>query len=177
MESNFTYLFNVCNQVVGSYPKICNTVENIAVAGAIQINKLGTPSENDDYCYVVGDYYPISSEALATTLELYDSEDPTKGLALTYYGNICEKTNKNRKFFINLLCAENFNPVPTHALEYTTCEYNVTMPSVYGCPLECPVANRKLCSGNGHCAYDYDNNAAKCFCNHGMFLNHNLSMR
>ena len=25
----------------------------------------------------------------------------------------------------------------------------------------------KLCGGNGHCAYDYDNNAARCFCNHG----------
>mmetsp|Transcript_411 Transcript_411/g.471 ORF Transcript_411/g.471 Transcript_411/m.471 type:complete len:119 (+) Transcript_411:134-490(+) len=41
------------------------------------------------------------------------------------------------------------------------------MPSVYGCPLECPVSNRRLCGGNGHCAYDPDKSAARCFCNKG----------
>jgi hypothetical protein len=41
------------------------------------------------------------------------------------------------------------------------------MPSIYGCPLECPVTNRHLCSGNGHCAYDWDRVGARCYCNHG----------
>eukprot|EP01034_Spumella_vulgaris_P021474 gene21474-27509_t len=41
------------------------------------------------------------------------------------------------------------------------------MPSVYGCPLECPVSNRQLCGGQGHCAFDEDKVAARCFCNNG----------
>jgi hypothetical protein len=45
--------------------------------------------------------------------------------------------------------------------------YEVTMPSVYGCPLECPVAKRQLCGGNGYCAYDSDEHGARCFCNKG----------
>jgi hypothetical protein len=66
-----------------------------------------------------------------------------------------------------LACADRLNPVPTHAYELVGCEYTVYMPSVYGCPLECPVANRALCGGQGHCAYDPDKKAARCYCNKG----------
>ena len=74
---------------------------------------------------------------------------------------------QERKYNIELSCADKLNPVPTHAYELTGCEYTVYMPSVYGCPLECPVANRALCGGQGHCAYDNDKKAARCYCNHG----------
>ncbi|KAJ1391293.1 hypothetical protein B484DRAFT_439616, partial [Ochromonadaceae sp. CCMP2298] len=72
-----------------------------------------------------------------------------------------------RQFKIELQCADRLSPVPTHALELSHCVYTITMPSVYGCPLECPVSNRHLCGGQGHCAYDDDKGAARCFCNKG----------
>ena len=103
----------------------------------------------------------------STKVELLDQEDPTKGMALTYHGAYCVDGTQ-RQFRIELQCADKLSPVPTHALEYEHCVYTITMPSVYGCPLECPVANRELCGGNGHCAYDDDKSSARCFCNKGM---------
>jgi hypothetical protein len=38
---------------------------------------------------------------------------------------------------------------------------------VLGCPLECPVVNKHLCNGHGHCAYDTDLRQARCFCDMG----------
>lgn len=130
-------------------------------AGALQINARGTPDTVDDWCYLVG-----SSTPSATTVKLLNSEDPTKGVEVTYAGSYCNG-GKQRKFHIQMQCADKLNAVPTHALELEPCAYTVTMPSVYGCPLECPVANRKLCGGNGHCAYDDDKEGARCFCNSG----------
>ena len=65
------------------------------------------------------------------------------------------------------MCADKMTAVPTHALEFSHCSYTITMPSIYGCPLECPVSNRHLCGGQGHCAYDEDKGGARCFCNNG----------
>lgn len=143
-------------------PKNCQYVKGVNSASALQVDKRGTLSnENDDFCYVAG-YYTDS----LTRVSLIDYEDPSKGISITAYGDYC-KTSKQRVFTVNLPCANKLNPIPTHALEVEHCSYVVTMPSVYGCPLECPVSNRELCGGNGHCAYDYDKNAAKCFCNKG----------
>lgn len=64
-------------------------------------------------------------------------------------------------------CADRLNPTPTTALETGPCAYTFTMPSVFGCPLECPVSDRRLCGGHGHCAYDETNGEAKCFCDAG----------
>jgi hypothetical protein len=105
-----------------------------------------------------------------TTLTLLNSNDPTGGLKLTYSGDYCLGSNTPRKFQIELACADKMNPVPLHAYELAPCEYTISMPSVYGCPLECPVSNRHLCGGNGHCAYDDDKASARCYCNHGMVL-------
>lgn len=98
---------------------------------------------------------------------MIEADDPTEGIRVTYLGDICKSTSKPRQFHLDLICDDRLNPSPTHAYEQPTCEYTVTIPSVYGCPVECPVANRKLCGGNGHCAYDEDASASKCFCNHG----------
>lgn len=156
-------MFNVCGTVPGMIPRNCRSTPNFETAGALQIDTRSTIDENDDWCYVVGGYSETS-----TQLSLLDSSDPTKGLELTYAGAYCG-TGQQRKFKIQLQCADKLNPVPTHALEYEHCIYTVTMPSVYGCPVECPVANRHLCSGNGHCAYDEDKGAARCYCNHGEY--------
>eukprot|EP00602_Paraphysomonas_sp_CaronLab_P006945 CAMPEP_0185024860 /NCGR_PEP_ID=MMETSP1103-20130426/8041_1 /TAXON_ID=36769 /ORGANISM="Paraphysomonas bandaiensis, Strain Caron Lab Isolate" /LENGTH=263 /DNA_ID=CAMNT_0027557931 /DNA_START=200 /DNA_END=991 /DNA_ORIENTATION=+ len=162
VEQNFTYMFNICGTVAGGVPSACATLTGLSKAGALQIDKNILSDPSDDYCFLAGAYGDQ-----ATTLGLLDQEDPTKGLALTYYGAYCNSPAVQRRFRIELICADKLNPIPTHALEYEHCSYTVTMPSVYGCPLECPVANRELCGGNGHCAYDQDKASARCFCNHG----------
>ncbi len=93
----------------------------------------------------------------STQLALLDQNDPTKGLKLTYAGTYC-RSGPQRQFIIEMACANKLSPVPTQALELSPCVYTVTMPSVYGCPMECPVSNRQLCGGQG---------SARCFCNNG----------
>lgn len=161
IEQNYTYMFNICGTVADGVPKECAAVSGISSAGAVQINKRGTISEDDDYCYVAGTYSESS-----TLISLIDQGDPTLGLKITYLGNYCSGGDQ-RKFMIELQCADKMSPIPTHALEYAHCEYTITVPSVYGCPMECPVSNRHLCGGNGHCAYDTDKSSARCFCNKG----------
>lgn len=120
---------------------------------------MNTP--DDDWCYAVGEYADG-----VTSLSLLDSQDPTKGVRLEYLGNTCSN-GKQRRFKVEMPCADRLNPTPVSALELEHCQYTVVIPSVYGCPLECPVADRKLCGGNGHCHYDFDQNSAHCFCNKG----------
>lgn len=120
---------------------------------------------NDDWCYINGLYDSH------TLVELIDHNDPTVGVQVSYFGDICHSTGKKRQFKIMMTCQDRMNPIPTHALEYETCVYSISIPSIYGCPLECPVggSQRQLCGGNGFCAYDNDKSAARCFCNSGMF--------
>jgi hypothetical protein len=162
VEQNFTYYFNICGTVTGNIPSACSSLAGLNVAGAIQIDKRIESDPNDDFCFMVGSY----SDSI-TSMALLDQQDPSKGVYLTYYGAYCNHPSSQRRFRIELQCADRMNPIPTHALEYEHCAYTITIPSIYGCPLECPVAERHLCAGNGHCAYDSDKGAARCFCNHG----------
>lgn len=163
VESNYTYNFNVCGAITGYVEKECVHVlgDRLRTASALQINKRGTADENDDWCYVVG-YYNQD----LTSIKLLDSGDPTKGVVVSYKGDYCNG-GKQRQFHLELSCADRLNPTATHAYELAGCEYTAYMPSVYGCPLECPVANRALCGGQGHCAYDSDKQSARCYCNRG----------
>ncbi len=165
VESNYTYVFNVCGAVTGNIEKECKYYlkDRLRTAAALQINKRGTLDEDDDWCYVVG-YYNQDQ----TSVRLLNDRDPTKGLQVTYKGDYCNG-GKQRQYNLQLTCSDRLQAVPTHAYEMVGCEYTVTMPSVYGCPLECPVANRALCGGQGHCAYDTDKQAARCYCNRGYF--------
>jgi hypothetical protein len=141
----------------------CRDMPGISGAAALQVNKRGTVSEKDDWCY-------LSGTAASQKVTLLQPDDPTLGIRVTYLGDYCHGANpKPRTFKLDLNCADRMNPVPLHAYETGPCEYTISMPSVYGCPLECPVANRHLCAGNGHCAYDLDKGGARCFCNNGEF--------
>jgi len=162
VEANYTYIFNVCGTVgTSAMPDKCKTLTNVGQASALQINTRGTYDQSDDYCFMAGEY----SEVM-TKVSLLNQEDPTKGIQVSYAGGRCSNGDQ-RMFNIEMGCMDKLNPVATHALEYSHCVYTVTMPSIYGCPLECPVSNRHLCGGNGHCAYDDDKHAARCFCNNG----------
>lgn len=166
VEKNYTYYFNVCNGISGQLPANCRTAE-----AALQVDERGTTASADDNCYVVGRY--SSSDAQTSSFSLISDSDPSKGVRLTYTGDNCDhdangaQTPTPRKFHLDFRCADTPVTVPTHALEYRHCEYTVDMPSQFGCPVECPVRDRRLCSGRGHCGYDYDARRPMCFCNDG----------
>lgn len=42
--------------MTGTIPRACSQLKDLSSASALQVNKRGSPSENDDYCYVVGKY-------------------------------------------------------------------------------------------------------------------------
>jgi len=159
MEKNYTYHFNVCNSVTTNVPASCPHAE-----AALQVDDRAGTGE----CYVVGRY-----DAASPQWELVDVTDPSKGVRLTYEGDNCPHDQNNqpvafkRKFHIDFTCADGTANVPTHALEKQYCEYTVEWPSVYGCPVECPIGGRQICSGNGHCGYDLDMRSPRCFCNDG----------
>lgn len=161
VEQNFTYIFNVCGAIGGRIPEKCKELAGLSSAGALQVNTHEDNDDSDDWCYVVGNYAKET-----TSIDLLNHDDPTAGLSLTYSGSLCSRGDQ-RKFIMEMPCADKLNPIPTHALEYSHCVYTITIPSVYGCPLECPIARRHLCGGNGHCAYDDDKSSARCFCNRG----------
>jgi hypothetical protein len=161
VEQNYTYYFNICGTVT-SYPAACATLSGLGSTAALQVDERASADPTDDWCYNVGLY------DLNTKTELLDQDDPTKGIALTYYGDYCGN-HKQREFRIELSCADRLSAVPQHARETAGCHYTVNIPSVYGCPTQCPVggSERKLCGGNGFCAFDTDDNTARCFCNAG----------
>lgn len=110
-------------------------------------------------CRVVGEYTSTKFE-----VRLLDLSDPSAGIQLEYEGG--EKCTHGgfRTFNIDMPCADRLNPRPSSAYELKHCAYTSTLPSIYGCPLECPVADRRLCGGHGLCKYDEDEAAARCFC-------------
>ena len=163
-EKNYTYIFNICGVVEKGIPVACNSLKGLDIAGAIQIDNNDTPNDpTDDTCRVVGDYTQSTFD-----IKLYDQNDPTKGLELSYLGGEkCSHGNMNRRFVMNILCDETLASRPSHIYELSHCDYTATIPSAFGCPLECPVANRAICGGQGQCAYDTDARKARCFCYHG----------
>lgn len=159
-EKNYTYIFNICGVVEKGLPRSCDNTRGIDIAGAIQIDNSNTA---DAVCRVVGDYTQSTFN-----IQLYDQEDPTKGVELSYTGGEkCSHGNMNRRFIINILCDSGLTARPSHIYELSHCDYTATIPSAFGCPLECPVANREICAGNGECSFDTDKRASRCFCYHG----------
>ena len=57
---------------------------------------------------------------------------------------------------INFVCNNHITEVSAalDVKEGTGCAYEVTMNSVYGCPLECPRVDGMVCANKGICAYD-----------------------
>lgn len=50
--------------------------------------------------------------------------------------------------------------------EVNSCSYQVTLPSIAGCPTECLTGNT-LCSGHGVCGYNTDAGVSQCYCYNG----------
>jgi len=163
-EYTWHYIFNICGDVPSdSIPTAC---ANQPSAAALQYN-------DNNECYVVGDYDPSKDEQI---WKLRDPSDPSKGVSVTYKGDYCSQIGNSRTFTIDVLCSNTKNARVIAAYEAVrtsqtyvpkTCSYTIEMISYYGCPKECPITNSGLCSSHGECAYDVEKRIPRCFCNSG----------
>ncbi len=112
-----------------------------------------------------GRCHRLNSNSTDRAWALVDPVDPTRGVTLTYlHGDSCGH-GISRELEITFLCADVYSNQPsTRVTEVSTCRYELAFESVFGCPLECPFANRKLCGGHGVCGIDTDLGAPRCFC-------------
>jgi len=102
----------------------------------------------------------------------YDSTDPSLGVVITYTnGDYCPQYLTNRKMRIQFVCDPRVNNYPDkeESVSEDGCVYTIKIPTALGCPVECPIVDQQLCSGNGTCAFDYSLNKPKCFCYYGKF--------
>jgi hypothetical protein len=160
VEQNYTYFFAFCGSVAPPAPSCTGH------AGAVvQMD------------YAAGFANQCKSAGLEETAEyaLADEANPAAGFKVTYTsGDLCHTLGRNRRTTVVALCED--------ALEATMgsdqvrevggakmCDYEIIFHSSYACPKQCPVAGdeRKSCGGNGHCRYDTDAKAARCFCSNG----------
>lgn len=74
-----------------------------------------------------------------------------------------------RRFEINLYCSAIKRTFPkTATVEITDgWKYSLSVRSEYACPIDCPLHNDIVCSGNGACGYNPEKKSAYCFCSEG----------
>ena len=82
---NYTYIFNVCGAISGHVPDKCKEAIDLTSAGALQVN---THDDNDDWCYVVGNYAKESISSIMMTLQKgYPSHTPEATAVTELRGN------------------------------------------------------------------------------------------
>ena len=106
--------------------------------------------------------------------------DPSAGIII-YSGNgdydaqcgnePSENQGRNAMMALALRCTdEPGTNIPDTEMVYfkkDSCEYQIFLNSIHGCPIECDRFNGKLCNSKGVCGHDYTNNIPKCFCYNG----------
>jgi len=152
-ERNYTYVFNVCDNV-GHVPR--DTCAGVEAAPAYQV------SDTQDFCYKLG------NSPTDVDWSLIDADNPTTGVRLTYRGgDQCDGTNYDRTLTVNFLCSteQGMSEFSHTRVIEDNCQYKLDVNTVFGCPNECYVgSNRQLCSGHGFCGMDDDHNKPRCFC-------------
>ena len=90
------------------------------------------------------------------------------GKPSTMQGKPCVR---ERQLTINLYCEDDAFNLPDNepVVESPMCNYEINLPHITGCPIECPRVNNLLCGGHGVCDYDEDKKASRCFCNEGFY--------
>lgn len=178
---NFTYIFNVCNDVESKPPdescyndtlrqkqslplgycpesevndtnEECLSIEEPGdMVAAYQI-KRGTAANGD-----INECYRLHDGVEDAVFSYLDPTDPSTGVKITYiHGDWCEAAQRNREFTLEFECSEILENVPDKReeviFEDETCRYTLPIQSSFGCPSECPISsNYKLCDGHGVC--------------------------
>jgi hypothetical protein len=160
VERNYTYVFNVCDDAAVPSRKCEETLAGSGPAPAFQV-------------FGDGSCVRLSGSTTTAKYSLLDEDDPTQGVALTYFdGDPCHfpgNVTVRREFTIKFKCSESWGKIPDTRVEESLCKYDLMFETVYGCPIQCPFVNRKLCGGVGFCGMDDDAQAPRCFCNEGLW--------
>merc|ERR1719273_180835 len=121
--------------------------------------------------------------------ELYDEDNPAKGVVLTYAdGDVCAKNGQPRTFKISLICPDdsnNYIPLNDESSRifdafveedsFDRCNYHVAIQSAFACPDECitdatntaRTDDVSVCSTQGMCASDPFSGYVHCLCDQG----------
>lgn len=160
-EPAYSFVWNFCKPVTSlSIPNVCSDV-NAATGAALQYSE----EPGKEICHVIGKYDESQDDLYYSLL---DSTDPSKGVSMTYpLGDRCA-SGINRQATIDIECANTHSTILS-AQEPTTCSYHLQMKSYYGCPTECPVTDKGLCSSHGICKYDTSLKKPYCYCNTGHY--------
>ncbi|KAK8810730.1 hypothetical protein WA158_007305 [Blastocystis sp. Blastoise] len=164
VNRNFTYVFN-----------ICGTVKNVPKDGSVN----GTTCDKyKGLTKLYAAYQVANNHALCLSLHdgeaghwgLLDTTDPSVGITYSYTGGDdygCGGVK--RAFELDLYCHDSSYNLPDKnpIVETHGCYYVLTTNSVYGCPSECGIGDRKLCGGNGVCKFDKDTRSPHCYCYSG----------
>ena len=180
---NYTYAFNICEDIKdenipGAGPRgfgdacVETTPDGRGSAASPSSSDiLSGPApafqiaRTDNFCWRLG------NSASNMEWSLYEEDDPSRGVVLKYVGgNECSDSNtKRRSLSIAFPCSNDVMNVPDEEVieENSICEYEILVPSIYGCPRECGVKDRQLCNNRGVCRYDRTLGASRCFCSEG----------
>ena len=179
-DYRYEYYFNVANSLP-IIPEICetgknnfthkycpkdanctndkNTIEITDNAVAYQV-RYSIKEEKEVDCWVIGQG--------DGEWRLIDEQDPSFGVQLTYLNGDYDDgaCKSNRKFNLRFDCEDNVLYIPDEEplYEYDLCEYTLSVPSQYGCPIECNIFDNQLCNSQGLCGYDNTNDVPRCFC-------------
>lgn len=161
------YYYNFCQNLaappVTSPAGKCKNSTVTGQPGNMYQLRNGTAYVTDD-CHVV-------SVASNYSWSLVDSLNPARGVVLHHgAGDNCGSGGGEREVFITVLCKRHGQEprIGIVSEPFTnTCDYELTIESHAGCPVECPVVNEVLCAGHGVCGPDNDLKTTRCYCNTG----------
>ena len=188
---NFTYIFNVANNIESRPPDdICwnNTLRKakyLPTGYCLASNIIETDGECLEFTDISSNTaaYQVHrgmnrEETIHDCFRLHDGEtppiwshidpkDPSIGVKLTYTnGDWCDAAEKNREFSLEFYCSERVENIPDKKEEIISedsiCSYVLEIESAYGCPAQCPIHSNKLCGGHGICEFDYFNSMYVC---------------
>lgn len=171
---NFSYLFNVCGPTlkVPVESSRCNeSGHKMCITTAPNGTCLTYQSLVDKaYAYQIRKncFYLSSTDGGPMKWALLDEQDPSQGIALMYKnGDWCSAYKKNRELNLRFECENDAYNVPDiETVVESECTYNLTIKSIYGCPIQCGTYGNALCNSKGLCSFDFTSTTPKCFCYH-----------
>jgi len=180
---NYTYVFNICedikdDNIPGAGPRgfgdacVETTPDGRGSAASPSSSDiLSGPAPAFQVARVDNFCWRLGNSASNLEWSLLEEDDPSRGVVLKYIGgNECSDSNtKRRSLSIAFPCANDVMNVPDEEVieETSVCEYEILLPSIYGCPRECGVKDRQLCNNRGVCRYDRTQKRSRCFCSEG----------
>jgi len=130
-NTKFDYYMNVCGDTE-DIPDVCSDQEKEVSAPAFQVEKQGG---NNARCYWLGD-------TESHTWSLIDDSRPNMGVNLVYKNGEKCSNKLPRQITYHFVCARGFSAggsalfVEENKSETEHCHYNVTWPTIHGCPVD-----------------------------------------